>query len=188
MRGKRYALWLGLKAEFQSQEVVEISRWRTIKGTVIEMYEAAYGYGLSYSLSVSEDGFPVRLGLSVSGSETLLLERRRDGSWLDGSGARLADFDGCTDLDLRFTPLTNTLPIRRLGLEVGESAEISAVWVNAPELTLRRVEQRYTRLKEDVYRYENLSSGYNSEVTVDEDGLVLDYPGAFQRVPLPSEI
>jgi hypothetical protein len=45
--------------------------------------------------------------------------------------------------------------------------------------------QAYTRLADQRYRYESLDgSGFSAELAVDADGLVLDYPGLFRRVPV----
>src|SRR5207247_1457892 len=92
------------------------------------------------------------------------------------------DLQGCLDVDLGFTPATNTLPIRRLGLEPGGAAYIRAAWGLLPDLTVRAAAQRYDRLAERRYRY---SSGpFASTLDVDEHGLVLDYPGGWVREPV----
>jgi hypothetical protein len=91
--------------------------------------------------------------------------------------------DGCLDIDIWPTPFTNTFPIRRAPLAVGERREFRMAWVSAPELTLRPMRQGYTRLADRLYRYESLEgSGFRAELTVDEDGLVRDYQGVFRRV------
>ena len=103
---------------------------------------------------------------------------RWDHDWIDGD----PDLSSCTDIDIAVTPFTNSLPIRRLQLGVGESADIDVVFIAVPDLTLAPARQRYTRLTEYTYRYESLTSGYTNEITVDDDGLVVDYPGLFRRV------
>ena len=92
------------------------------------------------------------------------------------------ELDGCVDVDIGFTPSTNTLPIRRLNLVVGESSDVDAAWVRFPELTVERLRQRYMRLAEDRYRYESLGSGFTAELVVDDDGLVVTYEGIWERV------
>ena len=42
---------------------------------------------------------------------------------------RPPEYSDCVDVDLSFTPATNTLPIRRLGLDIGEEAEIHVAWL-----------------------------------------------------------
>ena len=104
------------------------------------------------------------------------------GTWGEVNGVQRADLEGCTDIDLGCTPFTNTLPIRRLGLAVGESAEITAAWVDVETLLVVASPQRYTRLDERRWRFEALSSGFVADLDVDEHGLVLDYPDLFRRV------
>lgn len=102
--------------------------------------------------------------------------------WLDDGHRPIESLRGCTDVDIMVTPFTNTLPIRRLNLKQGEAQEISVVYVKIPDLSLSKLAQRYTRLSEDIYRYENLSSGFASDLKIDKDGLVVDYPGIFKMV------
>lgn len=87
------------------------------------------------------------------------------------------------DIDVSATPFTNTLPIRRLGLAPGEAREILVAYVAVPALVPEPVWQRYTCLEAGRrYRYEGLFRSYVGELSVDADGLALDYPGTFRRV------
>lgn len=116
---------------------------------------------------------------------TLDLESDGQGSWRK-SGQPFIPIHGCVDLDIAATPFTNTLPIRRLRLNEGDTAEISAAYVDLPELGVEPVRQRYTALAplagNDVYRYESLESGFCANLSVDADGLVIDYPPIWRRV------
>jgi uncharacterized protein len=97
------------------------------------------------------------------------------GRWqLDG--VERLDLDGCVDVDLGFSPSTNTIPIRRLGLAVGESAPVSAAWLRFPGFALEKFDQVYTRLAESHYRYESGGGQFMRDLEVDADGLVLEYP------------
>ena len=105
------------------------------------------------------------------------------GSWSDGSGARLTQLDGAIDIDLTVTPFTNTLPIRRLDLQEGKSADIVVVYIDLPELSLTTDPQRYTCLESGRrYRFESLDSDFVREIETDEHGLVVTYPGLFRRL------
>lgn len=84
---------------------------------------------------------------------------------------------GCIDLDLNFSPSTNLLPIRRLGLKVGGAADVQAAWLRFPSFELERLPQRYLRLGETRYRYESADGQFVAELTVNEAGFVTDYPG-----------
>lgn len=98
-----------------------------------------------------------------------------DGNWsLDGQ--QIPDVKGCADIDLNFSPVTNTLPIRRLNLAVGESREVSAAWLRFPSFKLERLDQTYTRLDENTYRYESAGGKFARDITVSGFGLVTEYP------------
>jgi hypothetical protein len=111
-------------------------------------------------------------------SLSLTVESR--GVWR-GSGRELRDLHGCEDVDLALTPATNTLPIRRLNLRVGDTASVVAAWVKLPQLTVQPLPQTYTRQTENTYRYES-NTGFSAEIVVDDLGLVSEYPGGWERV------
>jgi hypothetical protein len=150
----------------------------------------AGGLSLIGTVIGSEAGVPIRVeyrvfadgtGLTTAAhvrdvrgfeTRTMVLERDAKGNWtVDGVGVRA--LRGCTDVDLGCSPSTNTLPIRRLRLAVGASATIKAAWVRFPELTVVKADQTYARLDEFTYRY--ASGEFESELTVDDDGLVASY-------------
>ena len=120
------------------------------------------------------------------GAHTLRLQADGAGGWTDAAGQPLAALQGCIDVDFMLTPLTNTLPIRRLNFAPGESREITVVYIAAPDLSIRPFRQRYTRLDDDAgarrYRYESLGSGFTAVLPVDGDGFVVEYPAIWRRV------
>lgn len=106
----------------------------------------------------------------------------------DGHGAWTHDgvpapaLGGALDLDLGFTPLTNTLPIRRLALRVGESAAVRTAWLRFPELRLELLAQTYTRDAAQVYRYDAMVDGdpFTARLETDEFGRVVRYEHLWQ--------
>ncbi len=103
------------------------------------------------------------------------------GRWGEMNGAHRHDLAGCTDVDLPATPFTNSIPIRRLGLDVGSEAVVTAAMVDVETLGVVPVRQRYRRLTPRRFGYANLDSGYAVELDVDEYGLVHDYPDLYRR-------
>jgi hypothetical protein len=100
--------------------------------------------------------------------------------WWQGS-RELRRLRGCHDVDLFFSPSTNTLPVRRLRLRLGDSAEVTAAWISSEKFVIRRLQQRYTRVARNRYLYES-ATGFRTEITVDASGLVVHYPPGWERI------
>ena len=116
-------------------------------------------------------------------TRSLRLQTDGQGHWRHGDGRSIDDLDGCLDVDIWPTPFTNTFPIRRDPMAVGERRQFRMAWICAPDLTVHAQQQAYTRVAERRYLFENLDgSGFRAELPVDEDGIVLDYPDLFRRV------
>ena len=114
-------------------------------------------------------------------SRTLHVLADGRGTWHQ-EGREITVVRGCLDVDLAFTPSTNTLPIRRLKLDIGKSARIVAAWLRYPELEWQILEQEYERLSEDFYEYRSRRGAFVAKLKVDEMGLVREYPGIWKSV------
>ena len=118
---------------------------------------------------------------AATGERAVELESDGKGEWtVDGEWR--SDLDECIDIDLSGTPFTNSLPIRRLDLAIDDEADLMVAYVDFEELNVLPDSQRYTRLDEDLYRYESLDSDFTRDITVDASGFVVEYPGLFERV------
>ncbi len=100
---------------------------------------------------------------------------RSDGRWRIDGGPEPA-FDGIEDVDLGFTPATNLLPIRRLGLAVGAGASVEAIWFDVEDNCFKVLPQEYRRLAENRYRYRSPRHDYEAVLRVDSFGCIVDYP------------
>ncbi|MDR5817897.1 putative glycolipid-binding domain-containing protein [Caballeronia sp. LZ033] len=157
------------------------------KGVVIESAVVgesdAQTFGLVYRIECDARWQVTRLALKLAGGAALDLHRDDHDAWRDANGTPLDALRGCIDVDLTATPFTNTLPIRRLALVRGERRVIRVAYVRVPELAVNAAEQAYTCIEPGRrYRYEGLDTGFTAEITVDADGLVLDYPDLFKRI------
>ncbi len=141
------------------------------------------GADIHYVIRLDDD-WQVRQFLLFRDSEApdLWLGTDGQGRWGEVNGAHRPDLDGCIDLDLACTPFTNTLPVRRLGLDVGDSALIRVAMINPETLGVVPAMHRYRRLGERRWQFEWESEAYTVELEVDERGMVLDYPGLFRRL------
>ena len=88
---------------------------------------------------------------------------------------------GCIDVDLNFSPSTNLLPIRRLSLAIGQQMEVKAAWLRFPSFELEPLLQIYSRLDEFTYRYSSNGGKFVRDITVNDVGLVTDYPGIWRK-------
>lgn len=106
------------------------------------------------------------------------------GQWTRDETA-LPELSGALDIDVEFTPATNTLPIRRLDLAVGETRQVRSAWLRFPELRLEPLEQTYTREAEQRFRYRALVDGepFVARLYTDASGLVLCYEGLWEAEP-----
>jgi hypothetical protein len=122
--------------------------------------------------------------ISTSGRRSTLLETDGAGRWLV-AGAPAPQLDGCLDIDLESSAMTNALPVRRLKLQVGDSADSPAAYVRALDLSVERLEQTYTRKPDkdthSQYDYTAPAFDFSCGLRYDEFGLVLAYPGIATR-------
>jgi uncharacterized protein len=121
---------------------------------------------------------------TATGRRETVLAGDGEGRW-SVDGRRAAHLDGCLDVDLESSALTNTLPVHRLGLAAGARAATPAAYVRALDLSAERLDQSYVRLPDQSgrqrYRYAAPAFGFTCTLVYDESGLVLDYPGIAVR-------
>jgi hypothetical protein len=156
-----------------------------------------FPYEARYSLDTSPGYDTAHLSVNASGagwSRHLDLRRDHAGSWdvsvgvtgdvdLPDPGGNTAAFDGARDCDLQHCPVTNAMPVlRERLLEGGGPVDLVMAWVALPELTVSRSDQRYEPIDERRVRYVALDSDFRAELELDEDGLVVNYPGLAERV------
>ncbi|HUF33029.1 MAG TPA: putative glycolipid-binding domain-containing protein [Acidimicrobiales bacterium] len=184
MSGLRTVLWADRETGGLDRCVLtdEGERGARLSGTALVTYEAV-PYEVRYTVMVDATWQTRSLGVHVQGGPgddaRLALMADEEGRWTVGREP-YEELAGCIDADLGVTPATNTIPIRRLGLAVGESADISVVSIRFPDLAIAVEEQRYERKAPDLYRY---SSGpFDAELVVDSNGLVLDYEDLWHAV------
>jgi uncharacterized protein len=145
-------------------------------------------YSVGYEIGLDERWHTrsVRVwGQSVRGRSETVLESGGDGRWtVDGAPA--PQVDGCFDVDLESSALTNAFPMHRLALGPGEAADAPAAYVRALDLAVERLEQRYVRIDDGAgpprYDYASPAFGFRCELAYDAAGLVLEYPGIATRL------
>jgi uncharacterized protein len=176
----------------QRMEAVRVvlgERSMRASGSVVSLpQEGTEAYSASYSLATDEIGTVKRLTvrtIRAQGEQHVTITRSEEGIWLvdHGTGAVRTDFEGALDVDLAFSPLFNALPIRRLGLHrVVAEHGLPVVFVELPSLEVLLIRQTYRTVLLDTPTVVCFASdSFTADITVDTDGLVLDYPGVTRR-------
>jgi len=163
-------------------ELLRKGNCHVLRGKVVSVLEPAEPLFISYEV-VCDDEWHTREArvLQVSAGEQRELQIEvAAGEWTV-NGKAMPELHGCLDIDLSATPSTNTLPLRRLKLQRGESRPVTAAWVRFPSLEIATLQQTYKRLDETRYLYES-ATGFTAQIRVDASSVVFDYPGVWTRV------
>jgi hypothetical protein len=164
-----------LLASSEYASLVELEDYRRLQGVAV-LPLGGEPCHIGYDVMLDDHLQPRACRVSVNlPTQVRTIELRSDhvGRW-ELNGKVVPHLDGCEDIDLGWTPATNTVPIRRLDLEVGDTADINAAWVRFPELDVVANEQHYTRLSPDRWRHR--SGGHDFDLVTDAaSGLVLAY-------------
>jgi len=187
MGKRRWILWQGLIAP--SMERFIAARTESgfhLSGLILQAHQDA-PYVARYSVEVDKAWRTrtVQVEVENDGQHRIVLATDGAGHWRR-DGQPLQSADDCLDVDLEWSPSTNTLPIRRLGLAVGETKLVTAAWVRFPSLEVQPLDQSYERLVERRYRYR--SGRFTADLAVDEDGLVLQYGVNWKAVATSGEV
>ncbi|KQU63577.1 hypothetical protein ASG66_04005 [Bacillus sp. Leaf406] len=138
---------------------------------------------IHYSLEL-DPSWTFRKGSIRIGDRSLTLHADGAGSWSDGEHGPIEELTGAIDIDISCTPFTNSLPINRMEWMQGRTVSMDVVYMSAPDLTFRKVNQHYTLLRESngIREFLYQSPTYESSIFVDRKGLVVNYPDLFLRI------
>jgi hypothetical protein len=186
------ACWLhqGLRSGFEVSYFIHEAQGFRIEGTTTGFQDGG-AWIVSYSIELDHIWKTRRVLITsrtALGSMEQSVESDGDGRWMiDGE---VADhLDGCLDIDLEASAMTNALPVHRLGLAAGEIAAAPAAYVRLAKREVERLDQFYTRLHDQDDRlsfdYEAPAFNFRCRLVYDNAGLVLDYPGIGIRAGLP---
>jgi hypothetical protein len=116
------------------------------------------------------------------GDQTIAHEIRRGDQGWRLNGALVEGLDHLVDLDFGFTPATNVLQLSRIGLKLGQSAEVPVVWFDLESASLAELPQIYERRGERSYWYEAPTVPYRALLEIAPNGFVLSYPELWRLV------
>jgi hypothetical protein len=178
---------VGAREGFEAAFVAEVNSGLCFTGTTAALEEGRV-WTVSYQITVDPMSWATRSARVSARTDARerALEVTTDGagSWrLDGRAAR--HLDGCLDIDLESSALTNAFPVRRLGLAGGQRADAPGAFVRAEDLRVERLEQRYVHLEDQDtgrhFAYAAPAFDFTCVLAYDDAGLLLDYPGIAVR-------
>lgn len=191
---QRNIVWSRLdEAGMEYLHLIEGQHGFTANGLILAVKEnIAYRIGYTIHCDTSWHVREVHVELLDSHTSEVHLKSDGKGHWTTSNHERVELLDGCIDVDISATPFTNTIAIQRLGLALGEAAEITVAYINVPTMQVTAVKQLYTYVESnddgEHYQYAGYPSGYQAELVVDRDKLVIAYPELFMRVWSSEEI
>src|SRR4051812_16554170 len=182
-----FVTWRGLDDWRAESALIELSA-DGLTATGTQLGSDPEPYRLDYRLDASDGHITRSIELVAVGQgwrRELALRHDGHGGWtVDGNG-NAAELEGALDCDLGYSPLTNSMPIRRSGLDRRSGAQdFVMAWIAVPELRVIASAQRYEHVRPRVVRYVDRGTfdGFSAELDLDADGLVMRYPELAERV------
>jgi hypothetical protein len=176
------AAWrhVGAREGFEVTSFKQTADGWLVRGTTAAV-EGTDAWAVRYEITVSQDWLTRSAHIvTMSGGEITLAHDGR-GTWLVDDAPR-PDLDGCLDVDLESSAMTNTFPVHRLDPRSGARQAAPAAYVRATTLEVQRLEQHYTPLDErHRFHYEAPAFDFTAELSYDDTGLIVDYPGIAHR-------
>jgi uncharacterized protein len=151
------------------------------QSTIVGTFEG-HDFSCRYEVTLDVKWTFRHLVLEKTDGKVLILKSDGMGTWERANGDGLPEFRGCIDIDIGATPFTNTLPIRRAHLEAGVPQHFRMVWIPLDSLEPFVDEQIYTRRDDTNVHYAAADGSFEADITIDADGLVVDYRGLYHRI------
>jgi hypothetical protein len=198
----RLVLWSGADEWRAEAASVDLTAGG-VQATGVQLGVDPLPYRADYLLEAADGFITRRFEVRTSGtgwSRRVELNHDGHGAWtcaaeyegevaLPVPGVDAETLGGALDCDLGFSPLTNLMPVRRLGLhEHDGAADFLMAWVSVPDLEVFASAQRYEHVRRDgstaVVRFvdQGRFAGFTAELELDADGFVLTYPDLARRV------
>lgn len=200
---RQLVVWQGTEGNRWETALIDLSSTGIVaEGTQIGLDPVPYR--LDYTLDASDNFVTRALDLRACGEDwerTLALRHDGQGYWeatvsASSLPAATLSVDGLSearDCDLGLSPLTNLMPLRRLGLlSHTTTASIVVAWVSVPDLELQPYRQRYERIalteSAATVRFidEDLLPGFVADLELDSNGIVENYPSLARRVRMTN--
>ena len=141
-------------------------------GLVVAIDDELGPFRLHYRLSWDAQWCLRDAALSLIGEEgvaarTMRLATDGQGHWTDDRGAALPALEGCLDIDIWPTPFTNSFPIRRVSLAVGERRFLGLYPRSVAKAALDEIPIVRRKIRAVLDRTADPQQSYEAQVLVD---------------------
>jgi uncharacterized protein len=193
-----FLLWTGVEEWLAEAAMVDLAG-EGLSATGTQLGAEPAPYRVDYRLD-APDFVTRELELTATGEgwrRHLLLRHDGSGAWqaeVDDEGevpggawdASLPDVSEARDIDIEFSPLTNTMPILRHGFQRDGSGDFLMAFVTMPSLRVEASPQHYEHVRRtengSVVRFISKDSDFTADLELDSNGLLAFYPRLARRV------
>ena len=178
-------VWEGLYYTTEEQCSINYLDGAIVVRSELEGWALTTPVYMEYVLRLGADWKVTELDINITVGETnyaYLLFRDADAKWTDANGTTYPEFSGCDFIDISLTPFTNSLPINGLQWHEDEKQQVEVLYMDVLANHLRKDTQHYTRTGLHNYTFENDGGNFIANITVDDDGLVTNYPELFEML------
>lgn len=183
---KKYILWAGNSINSMERCMINHESNNILVTSSIIGSDQNETFIVNYELVLDLDWLTKSLTVSYeSNTKTYRYDliQPKPGEWVV-NGEKNINLDNHIDVDISLTPFTNTLPIKRLKLLSNQQEIIKVVYLNLLDGSIKGTNQKYSKLDENEYRFETVPNDFESIITVDTHGFVVEYPKLFKRLVL----
>lgn len=131
---------------------------------------------LRYRIRAWADGTTRRV--RIGSRSRIFIQRAADDTW-KLNGRPVPAVTGARDIHLGFTPATLTLPIRRLGLGIGDEADVLVASLDVAKEQLTPLHLRLRREGSHDYECLTTETGTVAQLAVDAQGIVRSHKGCW---------
>ncbi|MBV8328735.1 putative glycolipid-binding domain-containing protein [Chryseobacterium sp.] len=176
-------IWKGICYEsLEYFNIRENQTGYTATSKIIGCYENKI-YHVNYTISIDKSWNILEFTIEseINTKKNLIRGRKIQNEWKINDTIN-THLKGFTFIDISLTPFTNTLPVNHLQLPENGSQEIEAIYIDILNNQIKPAGQRYTRTSVNTYLYENIRTDFKADITVNESGLIENYPQLFKKI------
>ncbi len=176
-------IWKGLFYDsLEYCKIKERSNFFFVESKILGIFENKI-YSMDYKLEINPNWSisNFEINYEVNNIKNVIKGNKANNEWIINDKIE-KELLGVDFIDISLSPFTNSLPINNLNLKIGEEKIIDVIYLNILESEINLVKQKYKRIGEKIFKYENIPNDFEAEIEIDEFGLVKYYPKLFKKL------